>query len=126
MILSPHAHTFTRPRPMLAREARLEVMRPFLPAEVRFALIEGPPPAKPVAYATLADLARGILRRRRGRALQLSNTSLQLRDRPARTPCVLIIATDPIAEATDTLGFAVLAGGDWKALQSAIIQVGGE
>jgi hypothetical protein len=124
--MNAHAHTFARPRPMLAREARLEVMRPFLPAEVRFALILGPPPAKPVAYASLADLARGILRRRQGRVLQLSNTSLQLRDRPARTPGVLIIATDPIAEATDTLGFAILDGGDWKALQSAIRQVGGE
>lgn len=121
MIAAQHqARRFGQP-PITALQARAEARRPNLPAEVRYALI-APTCAKPFAFATLADLARSIHRRRDGRTIQLSDFPLRLAGRPSATPGVAILATDPIGETTTSLGWAYLNGHGWKALQAALRQ----
>ncbi len=111
----------TSPTPGTAEAARQDALQPRLPAEVRYALIVEAH-AKPFAFATLADLARSIHRRRAGRTIQLSDRPLHLAGRPSATPGVAILATDPIGETTTSLGWAFLNGHGWKALQAALRQ----
>jgi len=115
--------TFSRavPGAGTAEAARMDARRPALPAEVRYALI-AEAHAKPFAFATLADLARSIHRRRAGRAIQLSDRPLHLAGRTSPSPGVAITATDPIGETTTSLGWAYLNGHGWKALQAALRQ----
>jgi hypothetical protein len=107
------------PAPGTAEAARAEARRPTLPAEVRYALI-AEAGTKPFAFATLADLARSIHRRRRGRTIQLSDRPVHLAGRTSPTPGVTILATDPIGETTTSLGWAYLNGHGWKALASSL------
>lgn len=109
------------PTPGTAEAARMDARRPRLPAEVRYALFIQAG-TKPFAFASLADLARSIHRRRAGRAIQLSDRPLHLAGRPSWSPGVTITATDPIGETTTSLGWAYLNGGGWKAFQAALRQ----
>jgi hypothetical protein len=105
--------------PGTADAARMDALTPLIPADVRFALI-AEAQAKPFAFATLADLARSIHRRRGGRAIQLGDRPLHLACRARSTPGVAILATDPIGETTTSLGWAYLNGHGWKALEAAL------
>jgi len=108
--------------PATAIEARDHACRPNLPADVRFALVTAPPPAKPFAYATLADLARAIHRRRQGQSIQLIDQPAHLALRDGAVPGVRIALVDPIGERTTTLGWAYLDGHGRPALQQALRQ----
>jgi hypothetical protein len=108
--------------PATAIEARAHACRPSLPADVRFALVVAPPPAKPFAYATLGELARAIHRRRQGRAIQLFNQSAHLALREDAVRGVRISLIDPIGERTTTLGWAYLGGFARQTLERALRQ----
>ena len=108
--------------PATAIEARAHACRPSLPADVRFALVTAPPRAKPFAYATLAELARAIHRRRQGQAIQLFDQPAHLALREDAVRGVRISLIDPIGERTTTLGWAYLAGAGRQTLQQALRQ----
>lgn len=108
------------PTPTLARDARAHALRPYLPGEVRFALVTAEPPRKPFAYDGLAELARAIHRRRDGRPIQLRDQPLRLAGRQDPTPGVQVLILDPIGERTQALGWAFLAGGTRRHLEAAL------
>lgn len=108
--------------PATATLARAHACRWSLPDDVRYALISGRGLAKPFAYASLADLARAIHRRRQGQTIQLIDQSADLALRRDPVPGVRITLIDPIGERTTTLGWAYLAGAGRQTLQQALRQ----
>lgn len=111
--------------PVTAAEIREDLRRPDLPSAVRYALIRRPTigSEKPVAYPSLPELARAIHRARRGRALQLVNTSLQLRSEAEARDGVSVWTLTDDGHRGDYLGWAWLGGADSRALQAALFAV---
>ncbi|WP_374578323.1 hypothetical protein [Phenylobacterium sp.] len=108
--------------PQFAADARRDAARPALPDRIDYALLRRPDRAldKPVAFASLAELARAIHRARAGRAIQLLNVALQLRGEPTprRGVSVWTLADDGARCAY--IGWAWLNGGDRHVLQGAL------
>lgn len=100
--------------------------RPHLPPGLRYALLLHAPrmPAslqKPVAFADLAGLARGLHRRRGDAPLQLADVELLTRERrlPARGVAVWVL--DPLTgDRRACLGWAYLAGAGRPTLEAAL------
>lgn len=115
MIASRHI-----PSPGTAEAARMDALRPSLPADVRFALVVAPPPAKPFAYATLADLARSLQIRRAGRPIQLIDQAGAIAGHDRPLPGVSVWIIDADGARIDSLGWAYLKGAGRQQLQAVL------
>lgn len=92
---------------------------PTMPPNTAYALLPRlAPGAKPCAYPSLRALAARIHRDRAGRALQLLPARVRFRDRDRDVTEVL--ALDEASGSTARLGFAWVAGGDWRTLQAGL------
>lgn len=111
----------TRPIPT-ALQILSRTWSPAMSAAIRFALVQRPATiaARPLAFATLGDLAAGIHRRRGVRALTLLDAALPFEgeDRPRQG--VAVWAVDSFGEQTDYLGWAWLDGGKRQQLAAAL------
>lgn len=88
-----------------------------LPDGMRFALVTGVPSALPLAFATLAELARAIHRRRGDDALILFPERIVFQGQARDT--VAVHAEDP-AMSRRLIGHAWIGGRDWQALRAAL------
>lgn len=98
--------------------------RPQMPLGLRYALIL-PHPAgwfpKPVAFATISELARSIHRRRGEDALNLVDSELITHGRPDPIVGITVWATDPDSgDVRRYLGFAWCNGAGREVLQFAL------
>lgn len=102
--------------------ARRDVSRPSLSDRIDFALLRRPERAldKPVAFTSIAELARAIHRARAGRPIHLLNVSLQMRGETAPRLGVSIWTLTAEGDRHDYLGWAWLDGGDRHVLQGAL------
>lgn len=93
---------------------------PLVPAGVRYALLDAPTrmTQKPRAYDSAQALARAIHRRREGRAIQLKPAEL-VRGL-CKVAAIGVYTLDEAGALDRCLGFAYLAGGDWRALQAEL------
>lgn len=103
--------------------------RPHLPRGVRYALLWSRPAGhaaahKPFVYASAAELARALHRRRAGAPIQLADVAILVEPRrcpDAPTPGVSVWAMDPHTGARDRfLGWAYADGGGRHQLQFAL------
>lgn len=83
-----------------------------------FALVTDDPGAKPLAFASLRELAAGIHRRRGHDALQLQPEQVSFRD--TVRDCVEIHAISHPGERRRLIGHAWIGGRDWRVLQAAL------
>ncbi len=94
-----------------------------LPDGHAFALIPDAPGARPVACASVGDLARCIHRRRRRDALRLADAPVEFAD---RTRAMVEIQADEVDDEghatgrTRLIGHAWLGGRDRRALEAAL------
>lgn len=108
------------PRP--SRDGRGSVRPPVLPTNYPFALMQSAKPGiKPWVYPDMEALARGILRRRHGQALQLRPDRIIRPGRKIRV--VAIYGLDQVGNRTRFIGYAWIGGRDWTALSAALAAI---
>lgn len=114
---------FVFPRGVLktADQVRRELRVPELPRPIGYALIRRPEYwlERPVAFATLADLAAALHRDRRDRPIQLADAPLQLRDEP-RPRAGVSVWTHVSGDRDAYLGWCWIHGAGWRVLQAAL------
>lgn len=95
-------------------------MRPFMPADARFALMTDlQPSTRPIVFPDLDGLCRAIHRRRGAAGLELVDVTLNgWRDQPRAA--VQIWRRDDLGQRERQLGFAWLDGRDRRALEAAL------
>lgn len=105
-----------------AAQARRETCRPALQDDVRYALLQRPDRwlDKPAAFATIADLAAAIHRRRKDAGLELADAPLRLLGQDESRPGVSIWAQGEDGQRRDYLGWAWVNGAGRQALQAAL------
>lgn len=88
----------------------------------KFALIQRPVSINPglITFPTLADLARGLHRRRGKRSLTLLNAALPIEGEAKARQGVAVWAVDQFGDSTEYLGWAWLDGGQRHQLADAL------
>lgn len=114
---------FVFPRGVLktADQVRRELRVPELARPAGYALIRRPERwlEKPVAFATLADLAIAIHRDRGARPIQLADVPLQLRNE-LRPRSGVGVWTHVAGDRDTYLGWCWIHGAGWRVLQAAL------
>lgn len=105
--------------------AREILSRPWslpVPLTAKFALIQRPASINPglITFPTVADLARGLHRRRGSRSLSLLDAALPVEGERKARQGVAVWAVDQFGETTEYLGWAWLDGGQRRQLADAL------
>lgn len=112
-----------RAPPRTALEILSNLGSPNMPdADVRFALLTRPNHigTKPVAFASLDQLAASIHRRRRERPIWMLDANMKFEGEETVRRGVSVWAVGPDGAATDFIGWCWLDGGQRRALQAAL------
>ena len=105
------------------RKAMLELRRPYMPNDVRFALLPTLT-SKPITFPKLDQLCRRIHRERRGAPLQLKDQKVHLYgDGPEGRRMVGVYTLSDSSTPSGFLGWAWADGASWRALQAALFEV---
>ena len=120
------SHPAAAPRPLFtASEVRRDIRRPALADGLRYGLIRRPDRwlEKPVAFATLSDLAAAIHRDRGDAGLELADAPLRTLGQDESRPGVSVWTQGEDGERRDYLGWAWVNGAGRQALQAALFAV---